>query len=229
MHEVIGHASGQIKPGVGSPKQSLKNYGSSIEEARADLIALYYLPDNKLVEIGVLPDNEAYKAEYDKYVRNGFLIQLARVEPGANIEEAHMRNRQLIVKWVYEKGKRDNVIEKIIKDGKTFFVINDYAGLRTLFGGLLKEVQRITSEGDFTAAKKLVETYGVRVHPVLHKEVLERYKKLNVAPYKGFINPELIPILKDGKIVDVKINYPEDFTQQMLDYGENYSFLPNQN
>ncbi|HEY6906690.1 MAG TPA: dihydrofolate reductase [Ignavibacteriaceae bacterium] len=229
LHEVIGHASGQLKPGVGSAKQSLKNYGSSIEEARADLVALYYLPDNKLVEIGVLPDNEAYKAEYDKYIRNGLIMQLARVEPGANIQEAHMRNRQLIAKWVYEKGKPENIIEKKTRDGKAFFVINDYSKLRNLIGELLKEVQRITSEGDYEAAKNLVEKFGVIVDPELHKEALERYKKLNVAPYKGCINPVLTPVMENGKIVDVKIEYPEDFTGQMLYYSKNYSYLPNQN
>lgn len=229
LHEVIGHASGQLKPGVGSAKQSLKNYGSSIEEARADLVALYYLPDTKLVEIGVLPDNEAYKAEYDKYIRNGLIMQLARVEPGANIQEAHMRNRQLIAKWVYEKGKPQNIIEKKTRDGKAFFVINDYSKLRNLIGELLKEVQRITSEGDYEAAKNLVEKFGVIVDPELHKEALERYKKLNVAPYKGCINPVLTPVMENGKIVDVKIDYPEDFTGQMLYYSKNYSYLPNQN
>jgi dipeptidyl-peptidase-3 len=229
LHEVIGHASGQLKPGVGSAKQSLKNYGSSIEEARADLVALYYLPDSKLVEIGVLPDAEAFKAEYDKYIRNGLIMQLARVEPGANIQEAHMRNRQLIAEWVYEKGKPGNIIEKKTRDGKAFFVINDYSKLRNLFGELLKEVQRITSEGDYDAAKNLVEKFGVIVDPELHKEALERYKKLNVAPYKGCINPLLTPVLENGKIVDIKIEYPEDFTGQMLYYSKNYSFLPNQN
>ncbi len=225
MHEVIGHASGQILPGVGTPKQTLKNYASTIEEARADLVALYYLPDQKLIDIGVMPNKEAYKAQYIKYIKNGLMLQLRRVKPGENIEEAHMRNRQLIAKWVYEKGKKDNVIEKKIRDGKTYFVINDFQELRNLFGQLLNKMQRITSEGDFKAAKEIVETYGVKVDPALHKEVLERYAKLNIAPYKGFINPELTPVMKDGEIVDVKISYPDDFTKQMLYYGKKYSYL----
>ncbi len=229
MHEVIGHASGQINAGVGTPKQTLKNYASAIEEARADLVALYYLMDNKLIDIGVMPSLEVGKAEYDAYIKNGLMLQLRRIVPGENIEEAHMRNRQMVAKWVYEKGKDDFVIEKKIKNGKTYFVINDYSKLRALFGQLLKEVQRITSEGDFKAAKSLIENYGVKVDPELHKEVLERYSKLNVAPYKGFINPVLTPVMKDGKITDVKIEYPEDFTQQMLYYAKNYSFLPTKN
>ena len=226
LHEVIGHASGQIMPGVGSPKQSLKNYASTIEEARADLVALYYLPDEKLIDIGVLPNSEAFKAEYNKFIQNGLMLQLVRLQPGENLEEAHMRNRQLISKWAYEKGKGENVIENKIKNGKTYFVINDYQKLRSLFGQLLKKIQRITSEGDFEAAKNIVETYGVKVDSDLHKEVLERYSKLNIAPYKGFINPVLTPVVKDGKITDVKIEYPDDFTQQMLYYAKNYSFLP---
>ena len=229
LHEVIGHASGQINPGVRTPKQTLKNYACKIEEARADLVALYYLPDQKLVEIGVFPNDEAYKAEYEKFIRNGLMLQLFRIKPGENIEESHMRNRQIISGWAFEKGKRENVIEKVIKEGKTYFVINDYKKLRYLFGELLKEIQRITSEGDFVAAKNLVEVYGVKVEPDLHKEVLERYSKLDIAPYKGFINPVLIPVMVGGKITDVKIEYPDDFTQQMLYYAKNYSFLPNNN
>lgn len=225
LHEVIGHASGQIKPGVGTPKQTLKNYASAIEEARADLVALYYAIDPKLVEIGVMASIDVGKTEYDKYIRNGLMLQLNRIEPGENIEESHMRNRQLIAKWAYEKGKDDNVIEKKIRDGKTYFVINDYQKLRVLFGELLREVQRITSEGDFEAAKNLVETYGVQVDKELHKEVKERYAKLDIAPYKGFINPVLKPVYEGGKIVDVQIEYPDDFTEQMLYYDENYSFL----
>ncbi|MGE5859677.1 MAG: dipeptidyl-peptidase 3 family protein, partial [Ignavibacteria bacterium] len=190
LHEVIGHASGQINPGVGTPKQSLKNYASTIEEARADLVALYYIADKKLIDIGVIPNDEAFKTEYNRYIRNGLLQQLARVKPGENIEQAHMRNRQLIAKWCYEKGNTGNgtgVIELKKKDGKTYAVINDYQKLRILFGQLLKEMQRITSEGDYESAKDIVEKYGVIVDKDLQKEVIERYKKLNVAPYKGFI------------------------------------------
>ncbi|MCE1188774.1 MAG: dipeptidyl peptidase 3 [Ignavibacteria bacterium] len=226
MHEVIGHASGQIKPGVGTPRESLKNYASTIEEARADLVALYYIIDPKLVEIGVLPSVEAGKAEYDKYIRNGIMTQLNRVKPGENIEEAHMRNRQLIAQWAYEKGKASNVIERVKKDGKTFFVIRDYAKLRVIFGEMLREIQRVTSEGDFAAAQNLVETYGVKVDKELHAEVLKRFENLHIAPYKGFVNPVLKPVTKNGKIVDVKIEYIDDFPGQMLDYSKKYSFLP---
>ncbi len=226
LHEVIGHASGQINPGVGTPKQTLKNYASAIEEARADLVALYYAIDPKLVDIGVMSTVDVGKAEYNSYIRNGLMLQLRRIEPGDNIEESHMRNRQMIGKWVYEKGKDEKVIEKVVKDGKTYFVINDYQKLRELFGQLLREVQRITSEGDFQAAKNLIESYGVKVDPELHKEVLARYEKLNVAPYKGFINPKLVPVYEDDKIVDVKVEYPDDFTEQMMDYAKNHSFLP---
>ncbi len=229
MHEAIGHASGQIMPDIGTPKQTLKNYASTIEESRADLVALYYLPDEKLVELGIFPNIVAYKTEYDKFIKNGLMLQLFRIKPGENIEEAHMRNRQLISKWVYEKGSAENVIEKKTRQAKTYFVINDYIKLKKLFGKLLKEVQRITSEGDYNAAKKLVETYGVKVDPDLHKEVLERYSKLNIAPYKGFINPVLRPIIKGDKIIDVIIEYPDDFMQQMLYYAKNYSLLPNRN
>lgn len=229
LHEVIGHASGQIKDGVGTPKQSLKNYSSAIEEARADLVALYYGVDQKLVDIGVMPSIEVGKAEYDKYIRNGLMLQLNRIEFGQNIEQAHMRNRQLISKWVYEKGMNDNVIEKKIRDSKTYYVINDYQKLRVLFGQLLREIQRITSEGDFEAAKNLVETYGVKVDVDLHKEVKERYAKLDVAPYRGFINPVLKPVYNGEKIVDVKIEYPEDFMEQMIYYDQNYSLLQTKN
>jgi dipeptidyl-peptidase-3 len=229
LHEVIGHASGQISPGVGTPKQTLKSYASAIEEARADLVALYYAIDQKLVDIGVIPTIDVGKAEYNAYIRNGLMLQLKRIVPGDDIEESHMRNRQAISKWVYEMGKKDNVIEKIVKDGKTYFVINDYQKLRKLFGQLLREVQRITSEGDFDAAKNFIETYGVKVDLDLNKEVIARYKKLNVAPYKGFINPKLIPVYEGEKIVDVKVEYPDDFTEQMMDYAKNYSFLPTYN
>ncbi len=229
LHEVIGHGSGQIMPGVGAPKQTLKNYASTIEEARADLVALYYLPDEKLVDIGVLPNLEAAKAGYDKYIRNGMLVQLARIEIGDNLEESHMRNRQLISKWAYEFGKDQNIIERKIRDGKTFFVINDYQKLRILFGELLKQIQRITSTGDFEAAKNIVETYGVKIEIELHKEVKQRYDRLNIPPYKGFINPLLKPVMEDGKIKDVLIEYPDDFTEQMLYYSDNYSFLSIEN
>lgn len=229
LHEVIGHASGQLKPGIGTPKLSLKNYASAIEETRADLVALYYGLDSKLVDIGVMPSLEVGKAEYDRYIRNGLMLQLNRIEFGANIEQAHMRNRQLISKWVYEQGMKENIIEKKIRDGKTYFVVNDYQKLRVLFGQLLREVQRITSEGDYKAAKNLVENYGVKVDKDLHKEVKERYARLNIAPYKGFINPVLKPIYEGNKLVDVKIEYPEDFNEQMLFYDEKYSFLPIKN
>ncbi len=229
LHEVIGHASGQINAGVGTPKQSLKNYASAIEEARADLVALYYILDPKLVEIGVMPSLDVAKAEYNAYLRNGLMLQLNRIELGDNIEQAHMRNRQTISKWVLEKGAKDNVIEKKMRDGKTFYVINDYNKLRSMFGEMLKEVQRITSEGDFAAAQTLIETYGVKIDPALHKEVRDRYAKLNIAPYKGFINPVLKPVMENGKIVDVNVEYPEDFTEQMLFYAKNHSFLPTMN
>jgi dipeptidyl-peptidase III len=229
LHEVIGHASGQINPGVGTPKQTLKNYASAIEETRADLVALYYLPDKKMMDIGVVPHEDLFKAEYIKYIRNGLMLQLQRIKPGENIEQSHMRNRQTISKWAMELGAKDNVIEKKIRDGKTFFVINDYAKLRSLFGEMLREVQRITSEGDFDAAQNLVEKYGVKVDQELHKEVLARYERLNIAPYKGFINPVLKPVMDNGRITDVIVEYPDDFTEQMLYYAKNYSFLPNKN
>ena len=229
MHEVIGHGSGQLNPGVGQPNETLKNYASSLEETRADLVALYFIMDQKLVDIGVMPSLETGKTEYDGYIRNGLMTQLARIEPGANIEQAHMRNRQAISKWVYEKGQPDNVIEKKVKDGKTYFVINDYDKLRNLFGQLLREIQRIKSEGDYEAGKNFIENYGVKVDREIHKEVLERYKKLNIAPYAGFINPKLVPVMEGEKIIDVKIEYPEDFTEQMIYYAKEYSFLQTYN
>lgn len=229
LHEVIGHASGKINPGVGTPKETLKNYASTLEEARADLVALYYAIDPKLVEIGVMPNVDVGKAEYISYIRNGLLWQLRRIELGKDIEESHMRNRQLISKRAYEMGKKDNVIEKVVRDGKTFFVINDFQKLRKLFGQLLREVQRIKSEGDYEAADKLVQTYGVKVDYDLHKEVLERYAKLHSAPYSGFINPRLVAVENNGEITDVKLEYPEDFTGQMMEYAEKYAFLPNIN
>jgi dipeptidyl-peptidase III len=229
MHEVIGHASGQINPGVGTTKETLKNYASAIEEGRADLVALYYLMDPKLVELGVVPSLEVGKAEYDNYIRNGLMTQLVRLPLGETVEEAHMRNRQMVAKWAYEKGQKDKVIEKVTRDGKTYFRVNDYQKLRELFGQLLRETQRVTSEGDFNGAKLLIETYGVKVDPVLHKEVLARYQKLNIAPYAGFIQPKLVPVEQDGKIVDVKVEYPSDFAQQMLEFGRKYSYLPHAN
>lgn len=229
MHEAIGHASGQINPGVESPDKTLKNYASTLEEARADLVALYFMLDPKLVEIGVMPNLEAGKAEYDSYMMNGLMTQLTRIKLGNQLEEAHMRNRQLNAMWVYEKGKKDNVVEFVKKNGKTYVQINDYNKLRTLFGELLKEIQRVKSEGDFNAGKNLVETYGVKINPVLHKEVLERFKKLNIKPYKGFIQPRLVPVMSGENITDVKIEYPTNFFEQMLEYGKKYSFLPVKN
>ncbi len=226
MHECIGHASGQINPGVGTPDKTLKNYASTLEEARADLVALYYIMDPKLVQIGVMPSLEVGKAEYDNYMMNGLMTQLTRLNLGDKLEEAHMRNRALNAYWVYEKGKKDNVVEFIKKDGKTYVQINDYDKLRTLFGELLKEIQRVKSEGDFNAGKNLVETYGVKVNPELHKEVLERYKKLNLKPYKGFVQPRLVPVMDGDKVADVKLEYPTSFYEQMMEYGKNYSFLP---
>ncbi|MFA8299627.1 MAG: hypothetical protein ACEPOV_05655 [Hyphomicrobiales bacterium] len=229
LHEVIGHGSGKIEEGVGTPKETLKNYASTLEEARADLVALYFMFDNKLVEINLTPSTDVGKAAYDSYIVNGLMLQLARINPGENIEEAHMRNRQLIAKWVYEKGKKDNVIEKKSVDGKTYYVINDYQKLQILFGELLKEIQRIKSQGDFEAGKALVENYGVLVDATIHGEVLERYASLKKAPYTGFMNPYLKPVMKDGEIVDIKVEYPDTFENQMLFYAKNYSFLPSYN
>jgi dipeptidyl-peptidase-3 len=229
MHEVIGHASGQINPGIGSPKQTLKNYASTLEEARADLVALYYILDQKLVEIGVMKSLDVGKCEYNSYIRNGLMTQLVRLKPGEEIEEDHMRNRQLVAAWAYEKGKADKVIEFVEKDNKTYVVIRTYEKLRTLFGDLLREIQRIKSEGDFEAGKKLVETYGVKVDPILHTEVLERYAKLKISPYGGFINPRLVAVTEGEQVKEIKIEYPADFTDQMMEYGKNYSFLPVRN
>ncbi len=223
LHECLGHGSGQLLPGVGM--DALKNYHSTLEEARADLFALYYMMDEKMVELGLMPSLETAKAEYDGYIRNGLLTQLTRIEEGKDIEESHMRNRQLIAKWVFEKGAGKAVITKEQKEGKTYFVVNDYLALRQLFGDLLAEVQRIKSEGDFDAGKALVEQYGVKVDKELHQEVLARFKKLNLAPYAGFINPDYELVEENGKIIDVKISYPDDFMLQMLQYGEKYSFL----
>jgi dipeptidyl-peptidase-3 len=225
LHEVVGHASGKLNPGVGTPKETLKSYASTLEEGRADLVALYFLLDPKMVELGLMPSLEVGKSEYDSYIRNGMMLQLRRIEPGENIEEAHMRNRQLVASWAYEKGMADNVIEKKVVDGKTYFEVNDYEKLRTIFGELLKEIQRIKSEGDYEAGRALVENYGVQVDQELHAEVLKRAEKLNSAPYGGFINPRLVPVMEGTKVVDVKVEYPADFLEQMMEYGENYSFL----
>lgn len=229
MHEVIGHASGQINPGVGSPRETLRQYASTLEEARADLVALYYTLDPMLIEIGVMDSLDVGRSEYDSYIRNGAMTQLYRVQPGELVEEAHMRNRQLIAMWAYEHGLADNVIERVVRDGKTYFVVNDYDKLRVIFGQLLREIQRITSEGDFNAARDLVENYGTQVDSELHEEVLARYAALNVAPYTGFINPRIVADDVNGVVSNVRIEYPDDFMAQMLDYSEHYSFLPTDN
>lgn len=218
LHECLGHGSGKMLPGVTS--ETLRNYYSTIEEARADLFALYYIMDPKMVDLGIMPSLEVAKAEYNSYIRNGLMVQLTRILPGNQLEESHMRNRQMIAAWVYEKGRAQGIIERIGRNGKTYFMIHDYEGLRCLFGELLAEVQRIKSEGDFEAARTLIETYGVKVDSSLHGEVLERYRKLGVAPYVGFINPVYKPVMNEGAIVDVKIEYPDDFLCQMLDYGK---------
>ena len=228
LHECLGHGSGQLLPGVAS--DALKAYSSTLEETRADLFGLYYIADPKLVELGLVPDAEAYKAEYYKFVMNGLMSQLVRIELGKSVEEAHMRNRQLIAKWAFEQGKSDNVIELKKKEGKTYVVVNDYAKLRELFGKLLAEVQRIKSEGDFAAGKKLVEDYAVKVDPELHAEVLKRYAALNLAPYKGFVNPVMKLVKNEkGEVTDVTLDYTEGYTQQMMRYGKEYSFLPTYN
>lgn len=228
LHECLGHGSGQLLPNVS--QDALKAYGSTIEEARADLFGLYYVADKKLIELGLLPDAEAYKAQYYTYIMNGLLTQLVRIKPGHQIEEAHMRNRQLIAQWVYEKGKTENVIQYINVEGKTFIKINDYDRLRTLFGELLREVQRIKSTGDFEAAKALIENYGVKVDSTLHQEILTRYEKLHLSPYKGFVNP-VYRIVKNeqGEVCDISVSYDESYTEQMLRYSSQYSFLPSIN
>ena len=223
LHECLGHGSGQLLPAT-SPN-ALGEYSSALEETRADLFGLYYLADPKLVELGILPDMEAYKAQYSSFIRNGLFTQFTRIELGKKNTEAHMQNRKLIADWCYEKGKAANVIEKKTRDGKTFFVVNDYEALRGLFGDLLAEVQRIKSEGDFEAGKKLVETYAVNIDPELHKEVKERYAALELKPYGGFLNPEIVPVVKNGKTVDYKIVYNESYLDQMLEYGKKYSTL----
>lgn len=229
MHECIGHASGQINPGVDVPEKTLKNYASTLEEARADLVGLYYAIDPKLVEIGVAPTTEVGKAEYDSYMMNGLMTQLTRLKLGDQVEEAHMRNRQLVARWCYEKGKADNVVAFIKKGSKTYVQVNDYDKLRVLFGQLLKEIQRIKSEGDYNAGKNLVETYGVKVDRALHEEVLQRYAKLDIKPYRGFVQPRLVPVMSGKNITDVKVEYPESFFGQMMEYSKKYSFLPAKN
>ena len=223
LHECLGHGSGQLLPGV--DPNALGEFNSTLEETRADLFGLYYLADPKLVELGILPDNEAYKAQYSSYIRNGIFTQFTRVEFGKKNTEAHMQNRKLIADWCYERGLADNVIEKKVRDGKTYFVVNDFEALRGLFGELLAEVQRIKSEGDYKAGKALVEKYAVNIDPALHKEVLERYATLNLKPYGGYINPDIVPVKKGGKVVDYKIVYNEDFIQQHLEYGRKYATL----
>jgi len=231
LHEVIGHASGQINPGVGTPKETLKSYASTLEEGRADLVGLYYVYDPKVQELGLVDDWKKLGMEsYDSYIRNGLMMQLIRLEPGADIEEAHMRNRQWVSAWVFEKGRADNVIEKITRDGKTYFNITDYEKLHDLFGQLLRETQRIKSEGDYEAGKALVEDYGVKVDQKLHAEVLERNKQFASAPYSGFINPVLVPKLDTkGNIISIEVTQPKSFAEQMLNYSKKYGFLPLEN
>ena len=231
LHEVIGHASGQLNQGVGTPKETLKSYASTLEEGRADLVALYYLYDKKIQDLGLVDNwQNLGMTAYNDYIRNGLMTQLVRIEPGQDIEEAHMRNRQWVSAWVFEKGKEFNVIEKVVRDNKTYFKINDYERLRDLFGQLLRETQRIKSEGDFKAARELVENYGVKVDKQLHKEVLERSKKFNTAPYRGFVNPVLVPVTNEkGEITDIVVTYPKTFAEQMLYYSKNYNFLPLEN
>ena len=230
MHEVIGHASGQLEPGVGTPKETIAEYSSTLEEGRADLVALYFLLDPKMVELGLMKNLDVGRAEYDSYLRNGMLTQLQRLELGADIEEAHMRNRAWVSNWCFEKAEPEGAVVKVVRDGKTYIDIKDYDRLRELFGELLREVQRIKSQGDYDAAKALVEGYGVKVDPAVHQEVLDRVAVLGVAPYGGFINPEMMATRDAaGKIVSVEVSYPDDFTGQMLRYSEQFSFLPDVN
>ncbi len=223
LHECLGHGSGQLLPGVSTT--AMGEYASALEEARADLFGLYYTADPKMVELGIMPDPNAYKAEYANYIRNGLMVQFTRVEPGRPNTEAHMQNRKLIAEWCYEKGAADRVIEKKVRDGKTFFVVNDYEKLRGLFAQMLGEIQRIKSEGDYEAGKQLIETYAVHIDPELHKEVLERYKALGLKPYGGFVNPEIVPVMKDGAAVDYEVVYTDDYLGQMLQYGKKYGTL----
>lgn len=227
LHECLGHGSGQLAEGITG--NELQNYGSALEEARADLFALYYIFDTKLVELGVMPSIEVGKTEYDNYILNGIMTQLTRIKLGNNIEQAHMRNRQLIAQWCYEKGRADNVIEKVIENGKTYIVVNDYDKLRELFGQMLHEVQRIKSEGDYTAGKELVETYAVKIDQELHREVLERFGALNIRPYSGFVNPIYEPVVEGEQVVDIRVDYSENYTDQMLRYSRDYSALPSLN
>ena len=223
LHECLGHGSGQLLPGVSTT--AMGEYASALEEARADLFGLYYTADPKMVELGIMPDPEAYKAEYDSYIRNGLMVQFNRVELGRPNTEAHMQNRKLVAEWCYEKGAADNVIEKKVRDGKTYFVVNDYEKLRGLFAELLAEIQRIKSEGDYAAGKNLIETYAVHIDPTLHQEVKDRYDALELKPYGGFINPEIRPVEKDGKVVDYEVVYTDDYLGQMLEYGKKYGTL----
>lgn len=227
LHECLGHGSGKLAPGIGT--DALKSYHSTLEETRADLFALYFIMDDKMQELNLFQSKDVAKAEYDSYIRNGLMTQLVRIEAGKAIEESHMRNRQIIAKWAFEQGKSGNIIEKKIRNGKTYFVINDYLKLRDIFGKLLSEVQRIKSEGDYTAGKEMVEKYGVKVDQEIHQEVLERYKKLNLAPYSGFLNPLFSPKWENDQLQDVKISYDESFAEQMLRYSKEYGFLPLEN
>jgi len=230
LHEVIGHASGKLEEGVGTPKETLRNYSSPLEEARADLVALYFLMDEKMVEMGLVPSLDVARAAYDSFILNGLMLQLRRIEPGKNIEQAHMRNRQMIATWVYEQGAPEGVISKVFRNERTYFDIKDYDKLRELFGQLLMEVQRIKSQGDYEAGRDLIENYGVQVDQAIHAEVLQRVEKLDIPPYGGFINPRLVPSYDDaGEIVSIEVELPNDFVEQMLDYGNNHSFLPDYN
>jgi dipeptidyl-peptidase-3 len=230
LHEVLGHASGQLNPGVGTPKETVKSYASTLEEGRADLVALYFLLDEKLIELGLMETLETGRAEYDSYIRNGLMAQMQRLEEGADIEESHMRNRQWVSAWSFERGMEENVISKVTRDGKTYFEINDYKKLQIIFGELLREVQRIKSEGDYDACQALVEGYGVKVDQDIHKEVLARVSVLNIPPYGGFINPKMIAKTNEaGEITSIELDYSDDFTGQMLDYAKRYSFLPDYN
>ena len=230
MHEVIGHASGQLEDGVGTPKETIQEYSSTLEEGRADLVALYFLMDEKMVELGLMESLDVGRAEYDSYMRNGMLTQLQRLELGADIEEAHMRNRAWVNHWCFEKGQSEGVVDKVVRDGKTYIDIKDYESLRELFGELLREVQRIKSQGDYDAAKALVEGYGVKVNQAEHQEILDRVAQLGVAPYGGFINPEMTAHRdRKGYIMSVELTYPDDFATQMLGYSKRFSFLPDVN
>ena len=224
LHECLGHGSGQLLPGV--DPDALKAHGATLEETRADLFALYYLADPKLIELGLLDNPDAYKAEYYKYMLNGLMTQLMRIEPGKDVEESHMRNRKLIAEWAMEQGSKDNAVEYVVRDGKRFIKINDYEKLRELFGQLLHEIQRIKSEGDYEAGRELVEKYAIKVDSTIHNEVLDRYSHLDIAPYKGFVNPIYTPVFdENGEITDVTVSYDEDYIPQMLRYSRDYSPL----